>query len=118
MTSPASLAGALVLACAAVWIAGILLWRRQRPIFWFAAALTLVTVGYLVATGATEDIGRGLLPGLFDPTQRRELEAIAVRGHEKSLGLWLIGMPIGLILIYKYWKRKSCLLYTSDAADE
>jgi hypothetical protein len=33
-------------------------------VFWFAVALTLVGVGYLVASGATADIARLVVPNL------------------------------------------------------
>ena len=38
------------------------LWRRQRPVLWFAVALILVGLGYLMATGATDDIARSIVP--------------------------------------------------------
>ncbi len=56
--------GALVLALPALVMSWAALWRRQRPIFWFAAALILLGTGYLVATGAASDIGRRVAPGL------------------------------------------------------
>jgi hypothetical protein len=35
-----------------------LLWRRLRAVFWFGLALIAVATGYLMATGATDDIAR------------------------------------------------------------
>ena len=59
---PAKLAGALVLGVPLIVLAWAALWRRQRPVFWFALALILVGLGYLMATGATDDIARGIVP--------------------------------------------------------
>lgn len=53
--------GGLLVGAVALLIAYAALWRRQRAVFWFAAALILVGVGYLVATGAGADIGRAVL---------------------------------------------------------
>ena len=64
---PAHLAGAAILAIPAIIMAWAVLWRRQRPVFWFAVALIVVGVGYLTATGATEDIARHLVPQLSNP---------------------------------------------------
>ncbi len=52
--------GTLVLAVPALLAAWLLL-RRRRAILWFAVALIVVALGYLNATGATRDIGRGFL---------------------------------------------------------
>ena len=38
------------------------LFRRQRGIWWFACALLVVGLGYLVSTGAAQDIGQRLAP--------------------------------------------------------
>lgn len=65
----AKIAGALMLALPAVMAAWAVLWRRQRPIFWFALALIVVGTGYLAATGATDDIARRVAPGLLTATQ-------------------------------------------------
>jgi dipeptide/tripeptide permease len=51
------LLGALIVGVPAMLVAYLALWRRQRPVFWFALALIVVGVGYLAATGATADIG-------------------------------------------------------------
>jgi hypothetical protein len=59
---PAKLAGALILGVPLILVAYIALWRRQRPVFWFALALILVGVSYLMATGATDDIARSIVP--------------------------------------------------------
>lgn len=60
----ANLVGALILAIPALAIAWAVLWRRQRPVFWFAAAMIVLGVGYLWTTGAAGDIGRRWAPGL------------------------------------------------------
>lgn len=65
--SRASLIGALLLALPALAAAWIMLWRKQRQVFFFAAALILVGVGYLVATGAAEDVARKMAPALAGP---------------------------------------------------
>lgn len=56
----AKLVGAVVLGLPLLLIAWITL-RRQRPVFLFAVALLLVGLGYLMATGATDDIGHMVL---------------------------------------------------------
>jgi hypothetical protein len=58
----ARLAGAVILGVPLIVLAGAALWRRQRPVFWFALALILVGLGYLMATGATDDIARRVVP--------------------------------------------------------
>jgi len=50
--------GGLIVGIPALLIAYLALWRRQRAVFFFAAALILVGVGYLVATGAAGDIAK------------------------------------------------------------
>lgn len=57
------IAGAVILGVPLIVLAWAALWRRQRPVFFFALALILVGVGYLAATGATDDIARRILPG-------------------------------------------------------
>ena len=59
---PAGLAGAVSLGVPLVVLAWVVLWRRQRAVFWFALALILVGLGYLMATGATDDIARSIVP--------------------------------------------------------
>jgi hypothetical protein len=53
--------GGLILALPALVAAWGVLWRRERGLFWFAAALILVGVGYLMVTGAAADIANVLL---------------------------------------------------------
>jgi hypothetical protein len=60
MMSPEMLGG-LIVGIPAMLIAYLTLWRRQRPVFFFAVALILVGVGYLVATGAAADIANVVL---------------------------------------------------------
>lgn len=57
---PAKIAGALILAIPSLLIAWLFL-RRQRPVFLLASALVLVGTGYLMATGATDDIANLVL---------------------------------------------------------
>jgi hypothetical protein len=59
----AKLAGAAIVGLPALVVAWVLLRRQGRALFLFAAALILIGVGYLTATGATEDIARSILPG-------------------------------------------------------
>ena len=63
----ADIAGSIILALPALLAAYVVLWRRQRPVFWFACALILIGVGYLAATGAAGDIGRRIAPSLSAP---------------------------------------------------
>jgi dipeptide/tripeptide permease len=58
----ARLAGAVILGVPPIVLAWAALWRRQRPVFWFVLALILVGLGYLMATGATDDIARTIVP--------------------------------------------------------
>ena len=58
------IAGAVILGLPLIVIAWAVLWRRQRPVFFFALAAILVGLGYLMATGATDDIARRVAPGL------------------------------------------------------
>jgi hypothetical protein len=48
--------GGFIVGVPALLIAYVLLWYRHRAVFWFAFALILVGVGYLVAVGAAADI--------------------------------------------------------------
>jgi len=62
MISPI-VAGALIVGLPAILIAYVALWRRQRPVFWFASALIVVGVGYLASSGALADIANMILGG-------------------------------------------------------
>jgi dipeptide/tripeptide permease len=65
----AKLAGAVILGIPLILVAYLALWRRQREVFWFALALILVGLGYLMATGATDDIARSIIPApVLQPT--------------------------------------------------
>ncbi len=66
MLSP-KLAGALIVFLPLIILAYLFLWRRTRPVFWFAFALILVATGYLMATGATDDIARWLISDFVGP---------------------------------------------------
>jgi dipeptide/tripeptide permease len=59
---PANIAGAVILGVPLVLVAYAALWRRQRAVFWFAMALILVGLGYLMVTGATDGIARSIVP--------------------------------------------------------
>jgi hypothetical protein len=59
----AKLAGAAIVGIPLILVAWVLLRRQARAIFYFAVALILVGLGYLAATGATDDIARRVLPG-------------------------------------------------------
>jgi hypothetical protein len=64
-TMSPTLAGALVLGLPLVFLAWALLWRRLRPVFFFALAAIVVALDYLAATGATADIAGWVLPSRF-----------------------------------------------------
>ena len=49
-------AGAIIVGLPAIVIAYLAFWRANRPVFWFAMALTAVGLGYLRSTGALTDI--------------------------------------------------------------
>lgn len=57
MLSP-TLFGAFILGLPAIVIAWAVLWRRSRPVFFFALVLILVGLGYLMSTGAADDVAR------------------------------------------------------------
>jgi multisubunit Na+/H+ antiporter MnhB subunit len=56
-------AGVLIVGLLGVLIAYLALWRRHRPVFWFALALIVVGLGYLASTGALADIANMILGG-------------------------------------------------------
>ncbi len=56
------IAGAVILGAPLILLAWVFL-RRQRPVMWFAIGAILVGLGYLMATGATDDIARRVAPG-------------------------------------------------------
>ena len=60
------IAGAVILGLPLIAVAWAVLWRRQRPVFFFALALILLGLGYLAATGATDDIARRVAPGMME----------------------------------------------------
>lgn len=59
--TPAALVGAVAIAVPLLVVFWFL-FRGQRAIWWFACALLVVGLGYLVATGAAHDIGQRLAP--------------------------------------------------------
>lgn len=61
------LIGAAIVAIPLIIIAWALLRRRARPVFWFATALILIGTGYLMATGATDEIAQRLVPSISSP---------------------------------------------------
>lgn len=58
----AKLAGAVVLGLPLALVAWALLRRQARSAFLFALALIAVGLGYLMSTGATDDIARAIVP--------------------------------------------------------
>lgn len=63
----AKMLGVLILGVPALVVAWLLLWRNNRPVFFFALALILVGLGYLASTGATDDIANAVLGGAPAP---------------------------------------------------
>lgn len=61
------LLGAILLGIPLLIIAWALLWRRNRAVFWFALALIAVALGYLMSTGATDEIAQRLIPQISSP---------------------------------------------------
>jgi hypothetical protein len=59
--TPAALIGVAVIAIPLL-IVFWLLFRKQRALWWFACALLVVGLGYLMATGAAHDIGQRIAP--------------------------------------------------------
>lgn len=57
MLSPKIL-GALILGVPLIVAAWALLWRQNRQVFYFALAAIVVGLGYLAATGATDEIAQ------------------------------------------------------------
>ncbi|MCB1521497.1 MAG: hypothetical protein KDJ37_13095 [Hyphomicrobiaceae bacterium] len=53
--------GIVILGLPLLLVAWAALWRRHRPVFYFALALIVVALGYLAATGATDDIAQAVL---------------------------------------------------------
>lgn len=71
MTVSPNLLGAFIFGLPLVILAWAFLWRRRRPVFWFALALIVVGVGYLMTTGATDDIANRLIPQISNPPPAR-----------------------------------------------
>ena len=63
----AKIVGAVIAGVPAVLLAWALLWRRNRAVFWFALALIGLSLGYLAATGATDDLANRLVPRFVGP---------------------------------------------------
>ncbi len=59
--TPAALVGVAAIAIPLLIIFWFL-FRKQRAIWWFACALLVVGLGYLVATGAAHAIGQKIAP--------------------------------------------------------
>ena len=53
---------AVILGVPLIVLAWVGLRRQPRPVLWFAIAPILVGLGYLMATGATDDIARSIVP--------------------------------------------------------
>lgn len=71
MTASPKLLGAFILGVPLIVLAWAVLRRHSRPVFWFALALIIVGVGYLMTTGATEDIANRLIPHISNPPPAR-----------------------------------------------
>lgn len=56
-----SLLVGIILAFIPLLLIGIILLRRKLPVFAFYLAMSILAIGYLLTTGAIEDIGRGAL---------------------------------------------------------
>ncbi len=67
----AKLAGAAIVAIPLIVLAWAVLWRRNRAVFFFALAMIAVATGYLMATGATDDIAQRLVPQFSSPPPAR-----------------------------------------------
>lgn len=65
------IAGAILLGVPLLVLAWALFWRRSRAVFWFALVLIGVALGYLMSTGATDDIARQLIPQISEPAPVR-----------------------------------------------
>ena len=63
----AKIVGAVIVGIPALVLAWAFLWRRNRAVFWFALAIIAVATGYLMATGATDDIANRIVPRLLTP---------------------------------------------------
>ncbi len=57
----ATIVGCIFIAAPTILLAWFLLRRRERLLFYFAWAMVSVQLGYLVTSGAAEDIGRKVL---------------------------------------------------------
>lgn len=115
--STEALVGALILTLVPIWIAAVLLARLPRPLFWFACALIAVGVGYLLATGAAEDIARTVrqfMSGYIDKEFARTRAGLCrgehIVGLSTSLILAPIFVPVALIVWFKYRHRPALLL--------
>lgn len=64
-----SLLGTAVIGLPAYVIAWLFLRKQPRAIFLFALALLLVGLGYLIATGATADIGKRAMAMISGPAK-------------------------------------------------
>jgi dipeptide/tripeptide permease len=56
------IAGAVILGVPLILTAWVLLRQQPRPVLWFALALIGVGLGYLMATGASDEIARRIVP--------------------------------------------------------
>ena len=118
-----ALAGAGLVTLVPIWIAALLLSRQPRPIFWFACALILIGAGYLIATGAAEDVGRSAGRFVSDRIRENEsqMRAATCRGAPivglgVSLVLAPIFVPLGLIVMFKYPHRPALWFLVSVLA--
>jgi uncharacterized membrane protein len=64
-TIPANVFGALVIALPILFLAMLLFWRRQKPVFFFVLAALAVGLGYLTVTDATTDVAKWARPAVY-----------------------------------------------------
>ncbi|MEZ5773151.1 MAG: hypothetical protein R3D33_00120 [Hyphomicrobiaceae bacterium] len=59
--------GALIVGLPVLAVARLMLWPRNRAVFFFTVALLAVGLGYLAVTGALSDIGAMVLGAELQP---------------------------------------------------
>jgi hypothetical protein len=121
--SAEALAGAGLVTLVPIWIAAILLSRQPRPVFWFACALIMVGAGYLIATGAAEDVGRSAARFLSDRARQNDdqMRAATCSGaHMVMLGALFILLPfllpLAIFVMIRFWHRPALFALTAVLA--
>src|SRR5262245_10337503 len=95
----------LVFGVNGVAVAHRLLWRRSPTLFWLASTLIVVGLGYIVVTGAAENVARSLWPVPFDPVKTQEFNRHVSCEAPRLLATSLILTPVLLVvpfLLYKF----------------